>query len=37
VAPSDAGAVTVGDRVLVAGGRDAAGRVHDELWTLAPR
>jgi N-acetylneuraminic acid mutarotase len=37
VALSDLGAVASGNRILVAGGRDAGGRVHDELWTLAPR
>ena len=34
---SDLAAVTIGGQVLVAGGRDAAGAVHDELWTLRPR
>jgi hypothetical protein len=37
VALSDLGAVTVGGRVLVAGGRDASGHVHGDLWTLAPQ
>ncbi|MDX6732202.1 MAG: hypothetical protein QOC54_2150 [Baekduia sp.] len=38
VALSDLGAVTASsDGVLVAGGRDATGRVYDELWTLGAR
>jgi hypothetical protein len=37
VALSDLGAVVDGDHVLVAGGRDAQGRVHDELWILSAR
>jgi hypothetical protein len=37
VALSDLGAATAGAQILVAGGRDAQGRVHDELWKLAAR
>ena len=37
VALSDLSAVAVGGRVVVVGGRDAGGGVHDEVWTLAPR
>ncbi len=37
VALSDLGAVGYGRGVLVAGGRDRAGRVHAERWLLEPR
>ena len=37
VALSDLGAVGFRGHVVVAGGRDAAGAVHDEVLDLAPR
>jgi hypothetical protein len=37
VALSDVGAAASGERILVAGGRDAGGRVHGQLWTLEAR
>jgi DNA-binding beta-propeller fold protein YncE len=33
---SDVGATASGGAVLVAGGRDSQGRVHDQLWALRP-
>jgi YVTN family beta-propeller protein len=37
VALSDVGAASLGNRVLLAGGRDRRGRVHGEVLELAPR
>jgi hypothetical protein len=36
VALSDTGAAAVGSRIVVVGGRDARGGVHDEIRELAP-
>jgi hypothetical protein len=37
VALSDLSAAAVGRHLVVVGGRDAAGTVHDERWTLRAR
>jgi hypothetical protein len=37
IALSDLAAATARGRILVAGGRDPRGTVHDELWSLAAR
>ena len=34
---SDTGAATLGGRIVVVGGRDARGAVHDEVRVLEPR
>jgi hypothetical protein len=34
LALSDLSAVTVGERIVIAGGRDAGGRVHDAILTI---
>jgi hypothetical protein len=34
VALSDLSAASLPGQVTVVGGRDASGRVHDEIWTL---
>jgi hypothetical protein len=34
---SDAGVASSGRNIFLAGGRDFAGRVRDDVWTLSPR